>query len=94
VALPKNLEHGFMHELHRYTNKQKHTHTQTKAHTHTHTHTHPHKSYGDFFPKFEITFLFPNRKKGKRFGKFLIVVSSFWKKNEKEKRVFNTHSSY
>jgi hypothetical protein len=79
VALPKNLEHGFMHELHRYTNKQ--TSRQTK----THTHTHPHKSYGDFFPKFGNHFSFSKWKKGKRFGKFLKVVSSFWKRKEKEK---------
>jgi hypothetical protein len=76
VALPKNLEHGFMHELHRYTNKQTNTHTHTKAH----------KSYGDFFPKFGNHFSFSKWKKGKRFGKFLKVVSSFWKKKKRERK--------
>jgi hypothetical protein len=56
VALPKNLEHGFMHELHRYANKQTKTHTYTHTPTHksTKTHTnppHPHtKGRQEFSP--------------------------------------------
>jgi hypothetical protein len=58
------------------------TNKQADRQKHTHTHT---KAMVISSQNLEITFLFPNGKKGKRFGKFLKVVSSFWKRKEKEK---------